>query len=67
MDAAPAEGEARLEVSKAKKKEEDKLEEVVFVVADGKTSTLKVKRGLSDDAYVEVTGEKLDSAEVVSG
>jgi len=64
---APAEGEAKLDVNKAKKKEEDKLEEVVFVVADGKVKTLTVKRGLSDDAYVEVTGEKLDSTEVVSG
>lgn len=64
---APAEGEARLDVNKARKKEEDKLEEVVFVVEEGKAKTLTVKRGLSDDAYVEVTGEKLDSAEVVSG
>jgi HlyD family secretion protein len=63
----PAEGEARLDVKQAKKKEEDKLEEVVFVVAEGKVKTLKVKRGLSDDAYVEVTGEKLEGAEVVSG
>jgi len=63
----PAEGEARLDVNKAKKKEEDKLEEVVFVVAEGKVHTVPVKRGLSDDAYVEIKGEKLDSAEVVSG
>lgn len=63
----PAEGEAKLDVNKAKKKEEDKLEEVVFVLADGKVKTVPVKRGLSDDAYVEIKGEKLDSAEVVSG
>jgi HlyD family secretion protein len=67
MEAGPAEGGARLDVNKAKKKEEDKLEEVIFVVADGKAKTLKVKRGLSDDAYVEVTGENLEGAEVVSG
>jgi HlyD family secretion protein len=63
----PAEGEAKLDVNKARKKEEDKLEEVVFVLADGKVKTVPVKRGLSDDAYVEIKGEKLDSAEVVSG
>jgi HlyD family secretion protein len=64
---APKEGEAQLDVSKAKKKEEDKLEEVVFVIADGKAKTISVKRGLSDDAYVEVKGENLEGAEVVSG
>ncbi len=63
----PREGEARLDVNKAKKKEEEKLEEVVFLVADGAAKTVPVKRGLSDDTYVEVKGEKLDSAEVVSG
>jgi HlyD family secretion protein len=63
----PREGEARLDVNKAKKKEEEKLEEVVFLVADGGAKTVPVKRGLSDDTYVEVKGEKLDSAEVVSG
>ncbi len=63
----PREGEARLDVNKAKKKEEEKLEEVVFLVAEGGAKTVPVKRGLSDDTYVEVKGEKLDSAEVVSG
>lgn len=65
----PKEGEAQLAVNsvKAKKKEEDKLEEVVFLVKDGTTVTATVKRGLSDDAYVEVTGQNLESAEVVSG
>lgn len=63
----PKEGEAQLDVNKAKKKEEDKLEEVVFVIADGKAKTIPVKRGLSDDAYVEVKGENLEGAEVVSG
>ena len=63
----PKEGEAQLDVNKAKKKEEDKLEEVVFVIADGKAKTIPVKRGLSDDTYVEVKGENLEGAEVVSG
>jgi HlyD family secretion protein len=60
-------GGAKLDTKKTTKKEEDKLEEVIFVVADGKVKTIPVKRGLSDDAYVEVKGEKLDSAMVVSG
>ncbi len=50
-----------------KKKEEEKLDEVVFVVKDGQVSTVKVKRGLSDDSHVEVSGEGLEGAEVVSG
>ena len=66
-EAAQDAGGAKLDTKKTTKKEEDKLEEVVFVVADGKVKTIPVKRGLSDDAYVEVKGEKLDSAEVVSG
>jgi HlyD family secretion protein len=60
-------GGVKLDTKKTTKKEEDRLEEVVFVVAEGKVKTIPVKRGLSDDAYVEVRGEKLDSAEVVSG
>jgi HlyD family secretion protein len=40
---------------------------VVFVVKDGQVSTVKVKRGLSDDSHVEVTGEGLEGAEIVSG
>ncbi len=63
----PKEGEAQLDVNKNKKKEEDKLEEVVFVVADGKAKTIPVKRGLSDDTYVEVKGDNLEGAEVVAG
>ncbi|TSA17033.1 efflux RND transporter periplasmic adaptor subunit [bacterium] len=64
---APAEGEAKLSENKAKKKEEEKLDEVVFVVDNGKVKTVSVKRGLSDDAYYEVKGENIEGAEVVSG
>jgi HlyD family secretion protein len=60
------EGEAQLATSK-KKKDEDKLEEVVFVVKDGIAKTIPVKRGISDDAYVEIKGEGLEGQEVVSG
>jgi len=60
-------GEAQLETANRKKKEEDKLDEVVFVVADGAVKTVTVKRGISDDTYVEVTGTGLEGADVVSG
>lgn len=60
-------GGVKLDTKKTTKKDEDKLEEVIFVVANGKAKTIPVKRGLSDDTYVEVKGASLDSAEVVSG
>jgi HlyD family secretion protein len=63
----PVEGEARIDVTKAKTKEEEKLDEVVFIAAEGKVKTVKVKRGLSDDTFTEVSGENLEGAEVVSG
>jgi HlyD family secretion protein len=65
MKEEPKEGEAQLVVSK--KKEEDKLEEVVFVVKDGVAKTLPVKRGISNDTYVEVKADGLEGKEVVSG
>ncbi len=66
MKETPQEGEAHLESSK-KKKDEDKLEEVVFVVKDGAVKTVPVKRGISNDTYVEVKAEGLEGQEVVSG
>lgn len=59
-------GEARFD-SGSRKKEEDKLDEVVFIVEEGAVKTVVVKRGLSNDAYVEVTGEGLEGKDVVSG
>ncbi|MBF8296220.1 MAG: efflux transporter, family, subunit [Bacteroidetes bacterium] len=64
---APAQGEAKMTETKAKKKEEEKLDEVIFVVDNGKVKTVSVKRGLSDDAYYEVKGENIEGVEVVSG
>ena len=61
----PKEGEAQL--ATGKKKEEDKLEEVVFVVKDGAVKTLPVKRGISNDTYVEVKADGLEGKEVVTG
>lgn len=69
MEEKPAEaqqGEAKF-VGGARKKEEDKLDEVIFVVEEGAVKTVVVKRGLSDDSYVEVTGEGLEGKEVVAG
>jgi len=65
MKEEPKEGEAQLIAGK--KKEEDKLEEVVFVVKDGVVKTLPVKRGISNDTYVEVKADGLEGKEVVSG
>ena len=62
----PKEGEAQFDTGK-KKKDEDKLEEVVFVTKDGLAKTIPVKRGLSNDAYVEVKADGLEGQDVVSG
>ena len=66
-EAAQDAGGVKLDTKKTTKKDEDKLEEVIFVIADGKAKTIPVKRGLSDDTYVEVKGNNLESAEVVVG
>jgi HlyD family secretion protein len=59
-------GEAQFDAGK-KKKEEDKLEEVVFTVKDGIAKTIPVKRGISNETYVEVIADGLEGQEVVSG
>ena len=66
---AQKEGEAQLSTSKSKQKakEEDKLAEIVFVVSDGKVKAVKVKRGLSNDTYVEISSGIKEGDEVVSG
>jgi HlyD family secretion protein len=46
---------------------EEKLDEVVFVIDEGKVQTVTVKRGLTSETHVEVTGEGLEGKEVVSG
>ncbi len=50
-----------------KKKNETKVDEVVFVVDGGRAKTVKVKRGISDDAYVEIVEGLKGDEEVVSG
>jgi HlyD family secretion protein len=54
-------------VKNRKKREENKPEEVVFVVKDGLARTVPVKRGISDDSYVEILEGLEESMEVVSG
>jgi HlyD family secretion protein len=66
MKEQPKEGEAQFDTGK-KKKDEDKLEEVIFVVKDGLAKTVPVKRGISNDTYVEVIAEGLEGQGVVSG
>ena len=66
-DEGPKEGEAQLSTNKSKQKEEDKLAEIVFAVSEGKVKALKVKRGISNDAYVEITEGVKEGDEIVSG
>jgi len=61
-----AEGEAQL-AKKAKVKEDTKIDEVIFVVKDGVAKTQVVKRGISDDSFVEITEGLSEGAEIVSG
>ncbi len=45
----------------------EKQEEVVFVVENGKVKQLPVKRGISNDSYVEIVSGVKEGLEVVSG
>jgi HlyD family secretion protein len=51
----------------AKQKTENKVREVVFIVDNGRVKTVTVKRGISDDQYVEITEGLKGEEEVVSG
>jgi HlyD family secretion protein len=50
-----------------KKKDEKKAKEIVFVVENGVAKAMTVKRGISDDTYVEIAEGISDSVQVVSG
>ena len=50
-----------------KKKDEHKPKEIVFIVDNGVAKATTVKRGISDDAYVEVVEGLKDSMQVISG
>jgi HlyD family secretion protein len=50
-----------------KKKDENKPKEIVFLVDNGVAKATTVKRGISDDAYVEIVEGLKDSVQVISG
>lgn len=50
-----------------KKKEESKPKEIVFVVEDGVAKAMPVKRGISDDSYMEIAEGLKKDVQVVSG
>jgi HlyD family secretion protein len=51
-----------------KKKDSEKVEEVIFAVKDGVARTVPVHRGISDDAYTEVSSATaLEGLDVVAG
>jgi HlyD family secretion protein len=51
----------------AKAKSENKPKEIVFAVEKGVAKAIPVKRGISNDQYVEITEGVTDSMKVVSG
>jgi HlyD family secretion protein len=55
------------EAERRKQREAAKAVEVVFTIQDGKAKMLKVKRGISDDNYVEITEGVTEGMEIVSG
>lgn len=55
------------DAERKKQKEAVKAIEVVFSVKDGKAKMLKVKRGISDDTYVEIEDGVAEGQEIVSG
>ena len=71
MEVKPGEGDGQsgavMAASTTKKKEENKAKEIVFVVDNGVVKAMPVKRGISDDAYMEITEGVKDSVQVVSG
>ena len=50
-----------------KKKVEKKIQEIVFVVKNGKAKTVNVETGISNDNYIQIKSGLSDNEEVVSG
>ncbi|MBX2977368.1 MAG: efflux RND transporter periplasmic adaptor subunit [Ignavibacteriaceae bacterium] len=50
-----------------KKKEEEKVQEIVFVIDNSKAKSVKVETGISDDNYIEIKKGLEPDAEVVTG
>jgi len=68
----PAEGEEQEEgearpVSSNDSEPEKEIEEVIFVVENGQVKSVPVKRGISDDTYVEISKGAEEGMDVVSG
>jgi HlyD family secretion protein len=66
-DGPPAGGTPVVQASGEAKPKAEKPREIVFVVDKGVAKTVFVKRGISSDAYVEITEGVTDSMDVVSG
>ena len=49
------------------KREQPKLQEIVFIVDNGTVKATPVKRGISNDSYVEITEGVEEGMKVVSG
>jgi HlyD family secretion protein len=60
------EGAPPVKVSR-KSRDENRPKEVVFVVEDGLARTVNVKRGISNDSYVEILDGVAEGRNVVSG
>ena len=68
MKQGPPEEQAPMAAStSAKKKEENKAQEIVFVVDNGVAKSAPVNRGISDDQWIEITSGVKDSVLVISG
>lgn len=55
------------ETANMKGEKKEKPLEVVFLLDGGKVKMMPVKRGISDDGYVEITEGASENAEVISG
>lgn len=52
--------------NKVKKEDEPKVEECVFLLVDGKAKLVKVKTGIQDNEYIEVTSGLKEGDEVIT-
>ncbi|MBV6512794.1 MAG: Macrolide export protein MacA [Ignavibacteriaceae bacterium] len=58
---------SQLQVSTKKNGNGEMPQEIVFLVSEGKAKSVKVKTGISDDNYIEITEGLAGDEEVVSG
>jgi HlyD family secretion protein len=61
------EGVTIVSMEKKKQKTENEAKEVVFLYDDGKAKMLEVKRGISDDSYIEILGGLKEDQTVITG